>query len=106
MNYLINLKDIADELDFDVEDVEMIMNHFIEDSKSNLKQLKIAVESNDIEQIAQSSHAIKGSASNILLKDITSAAKDIEDNAREGNSTDYMEKYIKLEKLLQGLTDE
>lgn len=106
MNYLINLKDIADELDFDVEDVEMIMNHFIEDSKSNLKQLKIAVESNDIEQIAHSSHAIKGSASNILLNDITSAAKEIEDSAHEGNSINYMEKYIKLEKLLQGLTDE
>ena len=43
MNYTINLQEIADELEFDLEDVEMILDVFMEDSTVNLQNIKIAI---------------------------------------------------------------
>jgi len=89
MSYTINLQKIADELDFDLEDVEMLIEVFLESAVDSLKELKSAIDSNNLEMIFHSAHAIKGSAANLTLMNIANIAKFIEHNARENKDIDY-----------------
>ncbi|MDF1876641.1 Hpt domain-containing protein [Sulfurimonas sp. SAG-AH-194-L11] len=106
MSYKIDLQVIADELEFDLEDVEMIMDSFLENAKINLLSLHKAVESNSYEEILTSAHAIKGSALNLLLDDIGSLAKELELSAMDKKSIDYLKLYEELTLLINGLKDE
>lgn len=106
MTFLIDLQELADELDFDLEDVEMIMESFIENSRVNLEILEKSIQNDDIESIRLSSHSIKGSASNLLLNDIYNVARDIEKNAIEHSDIDYNSLYAKLKNLIDRLTNE
>lgn len=103
MSYTIDLQKIADELDFDLEDVEMLLEVFLDSSKEILLALKESIEKNDLEAIFSSSHAIKGSAANLTLNEISDLAKEMEHNARESNNIDYNEKYLKLELLIKNI---
>ena len=106
MSYKIDLQVIADELEFDLEDVEMIMDSFLENTKINLASLGEAIKSNDFEQIVRSTHAIKGSALNLLLDDIGNLAKEVELNAMDKKSIDYLKLYDELRLLIKGIKDE
>lgn len=106
MSYKIDLQIIADELEFDLEDVEMIMDSFLENTKINLASLSEAVKSNNFEDIVKSAHSIKGSALNLLLDDIGKLAKELEVNAMENKSIDYLKLYDELSLLINGLKDE
>lgn len=103
MGYTIDLKIIAQELGFEVEDVEMLVEVFLETSIDSMQDLKDAIDVNDLDAIFSSAHAIKGSAANLTLLEITNIAKDIEENARELNAIDYLQSYKKLELLIQGI---
>jgi len=89
MSYTIDLQKIADELDFDLEDIEMLIEVFLESAKESMQELKDSIYSNDFKRIFHSAHAIKGSAANLTLKDISDIAKFIEENAREAKDIDY-----------------
>ena len=103
MVYNINLQDIADKLDFDLEDVEMLMEVFIETVNESLESLKNAIDANNLEDIYRSSHAIKGSAANLTLTNIAEIAKDIEEQSRNNNNINYLEKYKSLKVLISEL---
>jgi len=103
MEYSIDLQAIADKLEFDLGDVEMLIGMFVEASNDSLTQMKIAIESNDYEAIAASAHAIKGSASNVMLNDITNIAETIEHSANETSNIDYMSKYEELKLLVNNI---
>ena len=96
MAYNIDLEKIAQELEFDLEDVEMLLEVFLDSAKESLEDLKNGIEENNMETIFSSSHAIKGSAANILLNEISQLAKEIEVNARNNNEINYKEEYEKL----------
>jgi len=96
----INLQAIADELEFDLEDVEMLYEVFLADATESLKALKSAVANSDYEAIFTNAHAIKGSAGNILLRDIQQAAQAMEEPARAGVDAPYQELYEKLSTLV------
>ncbi|MEA1917484.1 MAG: Hpt domain-containing protein [Campylobacterota bacterium] len=98
---MLDLQKIADELDFDLEDVEMLMEVFLKSVDENLKTVQDGVESSDFDAIFESAHAIKGSASNLTLMNISDIAKDIEHNAREKVSINYEEKFLELKKLIE-----
>ena len=100
MNYKLDLEKIAKKLDFDLEDVEMLLEVFLESSKESLELLKDAIDTNNFEVIFKSAHAIKGSAANLTLIDIFDLAKEIELNAREKKDINYYDRYKKLENLL------
>jgi len=91
VNNTVDLQKIAEELEFDLEDVEMLFEVFLADANETLIPLREAVKRNDYENIFRLSHSIKGSASNILLTDIASSAQKIESNARENKSINYVE---------------
>jgi len=103
MNTNIDLQKIAHELDFDIEDVEMLVDVFKETAQESLVKMKEAIKNNNFEDIFTSAHSIKGGAANITLNEISSLAEDIELNARAKNSIDYLEKYNKLENMLSNL---
>ena len=89
MNNKIDLQTIADELDFDLEDVEMLVEVFLSEAKKNLVNLKKAIDTNNLEDIFRYAHSIKGSASNLTLQEISNIAKEMEDNARKNATFDY-----------------
>jgi len=89
MSKNLDLQKIADELDFDLEDVEMLLEVFIESTDESLAQLKESVKTNNYEDMFNAAHAIKGSAANLTLNDISDLAKTIEINAKESNVFDY-----------------
>ncbi|MEA3513666.1 MAG: Hpt domain-containing protein [Campylobacterota bacterium] len=104
MEYNIDLQQIADELDFDFEDVEMLMEVYLDSTLENIDKLEKAIESNDFESIYQLGHSLKGSSSNLLFKDIASVAKDIEENGKNKIAIDYKEKFNLLKTLVSNLT--
>ncbi|MDA3907904.1 MAG: Hpt domain-containing protein [Sulfurimonas sp.] len=103
MHYNIDLQKIADELDFDLEDVEMLMDVFLQGAKESLLALEEAIDQKDLEQIFRSAHAIKGSAANLLLLDISNIAKEIEHSAREKESIEYNQIFKNLKQLIQNI---
>ena len=104
MSYNINLQTIADELDFDLEDVEMLIEVFLESTVLGMERLKKAIDDNNFENIYQASHGIKGSSANLTLMEISNIAQDMEHNSKEQNSINYLEKFNELEKLINNIS--
>ena len=100
MNENIDLQKIADELDFDLEDVEMLMEVFIESAEESLVSLKKAIDIVDYENIFMSAHSIKGSSANLMLNDISTLAKEIEFSAHKLIDIDYVSKFDTLQKMI------
>ncbi|MFA6138142.1 MAG: Hpt domain-containing protein [Sulfurimonas sp.] len=103
MKYSIDLQKIADELEFDLEDVEMLLEVFLESTKDSLSALKEAIDKDDFERTFRSAHAIKGSASNLTLMEISNLAKEIEYNSREKKAIDYVQKFENLKKSIENI---
>jgi HPt (histidine-containing phosphotransfer) domain-containing protein len=103
VNYNIDLQKIADELDFDLEDVQMLVEVFLETTQESLDTLKTAIEQNNFENICRAAHSIKGSAANLTMTEIANIAKEIEDNAKESTVFDYLEKYHTLNNIILGI---
>ncbi len=103
MNYNIDLQKIADELEFDLEDIEMLLEVFLESTKDSLSALKEAIDKDDLELIFRSAHAIKGSAANLTLTEISNLAKEIEYSAREKKAVNYVQKFENLKKSIENI---
>jgi len=103
MSYNLDLEKIAKELDFDLEDVEMLLEVYLDTAQDSLAELKKAIEENNLESMFASSHAIKGSASNIKLDKVSELARYIENNARSNNNIDYIQEYKKLKELIEAI---
>ena len=104
MSNTLDLQKIADELEFDLEDVEMLLEVFLEGAQENLIELKNGIDSHNFEIIFRAGHAIKGSSANLTLNDISNLAKEIESNARAGENINYEEYYDKLKLLIDSIT--
>ncbi len=103
MIYNINLQNIADTLDFDLEDIEMLMEVFIETTTQELQNIQIACDENNFEVISQIAHSIKGSAANLTLMEISNLAKDIEYSAKEEMDINYQDKINTLKNLVNNI---
>ena len=103
MNNKIDLQTMAYKLDFDLEDVEMLVEVFLSEAKKNLVDLKNAIDTNNLEDIFRYAHSIKGSASNLTLQEISNTAKEIEDNARKNATFDYKTSFEILKQLIDNI---
>ncbi|MBN2782467.1 MAG: Hpt domain-containing protein, partial [Campylobacterales bacterium] len=103
MIYNLDLEAMASELDFDLEDVEMLVESFLETADESLEDMKIAIESNDMDGIFQSAHAIKGISANLTLNHISNIAKEIEMSARTSESIDFISKYQELSSVIKSI---
>lgn len=100
MGFNIDLNKIALELDFDLEDVEMLMDVFLETANENLNKMEIAIENNNLDDIYKSAHSIKGSSGTLTLNNIYEISAFIEDSARSSIKIDYKSKFIELKNLI------
>ena len=103
MNYNTDLNKVAEELDFDLEDVEMLFEAFLEGAEESLVSLNEAINQNNFEGIYTSAHAIKGSAANLTLTDISELAREIENSGRASQDIDYSSKYNELKNLINNI---
>lgn len=104
MEYRINLHEIAEKLDFNLEDVETVVEAFLGGAKTSLKEMKSALNTHDYTLLSRAAHTIKGSAANIFLEEIVSLSKEIEKAAKEENETTLTQKIEILESLIQSIT--
>ena len=106
MAFNVDVAKLAEELEFDVEDMEMLLENFLQVSMEYLQALGEAIEANDFEAITHNAHAIKGSAANLRVEGIASLAKEIEMQARvQDRNFDYTATYDKLKQELKDLKD-
>lgn len=104
MAYNIDLQSIADSLEFDLEDIEMLIEAFLEGAEESLVEIESAIEKNDFVEIAKAAHGIKGSALNLTLEDIAEVAKEIELAGKEEATIDYKAKLEELKILVGKIT--
>jgi len=100
---VMNTRDIADILGFDIEDVEIVVEVFKEEALMQMALLKQAIISNDFKSMANAAHSIKGSASNLHLDVIYESAKMIELSARDEKYIDYQAQYDTISTELNAL---
>lgn len=103
MNNKLDLQQIAEKLEFDLEDVEMLIEVFIESASESLDSLSQAIANKDFDSILLAAHSIKGSAANLTLVEISELAKTIELNAREKNLIEYSTLHDELKQLVDGM---
>lgn len=103
MGYKVDLEIIAQKLEFDLEDVEMIFGMFLETAAESIENIKKGIDSNDMDLVFQSAHAIKGSAANLTLEEIADLAKVIEQAARESEDINYNQKYEELKNIIENI---
>ncbi len=92
---------IAQELEFDPEDVEILLSMFTENAKESLQQMSQAIMHHDLLTIQNSAHAIKGSAANLMLQPISEKAREIEEAAKAGKTLDYLGLFQELETMIE-----
>ena len=102
---MIDIERLATELDFDIEDVYVLVELFVENAQVSLANIEEAIEGNDIQTIQNEAHAIKGSAANLLLVDIQSMARDMETAALENRKINYLSLFTKIEERIEALNE-
>ena len=106
MKFNVEIENLANELDFEVDDVKMLIMNFLQVVTNDLLELSRAIESEDFEEIAHNAHSIKGSSANLRLKEVSLIAKEIELNAQDKKRDfDYKGAYVKLKNKIDGVAD-
>ena len=80
-----DLKAIASELGFGIDDVKTIVNVFANDTVDAITKIETMCEDKEWGQIKNEAHAIKGSAGNMKLTPLYTLGKSLEDAALAGD---------------------
>ena len=102
---MLDIKTLAEELDFDIEDVYILVELFVENAQVSLANIEEAINHHNMEEIRNEAHAIKGSAANLMLTDIQSIARDMENAAGEKQKINYFLFYSQLEEKIEQLNE-
>jgi HPt (histidine-containing phosphotransfer) domain-containing protein len=105
MKYNVNLQKLADTFGFELDEVEMVIETFLQTSKKNLNDIKEAIENNDKEKLSQAAHSLKGSSSTLQLTEIAELAKEIEFSAKNNENIDYQNQYEQLKELINNIKE-
>ncbi len=98
---MINIEKLAGQLEFDIEDVEELLNMFIDGAIKSLEDIKQSFSNQDIKGIRDGAHAIKGSAGNLLLNEVYIIAQRLEKSATEGRTMNLLGEYRELAQIIQ-----
>ena len=82
-----NIKKSAENLGLEEDEFLELVELFIETGLSDLSNLKDAIDENNVPQVVESAHSMKGAAGNLGFMEIFEVAKDVEMRACE-NSLD------------------
>ncbi len=103
---MINLEKIARQLGFEMQEVQMLLEMFLETASLSMQSLEDAINAKDFESIKQEAHSLKGSAANLMLDDIFNISKELEDAAKDKLDINYKRIYSLLETQLNSLKEE
>ncbi len=104
MKYTVDLQKIANELDFDLEDIKILLEVFLNSAKNSLNKMEKAIKANNNEDIFYCAHDIKGSSLNLRLTNISNLSKEIETIAKNNENIDYQSKYENLKQIITNIT--
>ncbi len=90
---------IAAELGFKRSDIDMLLDMFHKNANTSLVEMQKMIDEKDMQGIADTSHAISGSAGTMRLDDIHKLAMSIELAAKKGENIDYHLYYQQLKTL-------
>ena len=79
-----NFKNTSSKLGLEEDEYLELVELFVETSKTDLKNLRSAINNKDMEMIARIAHSLKGAAMNLGLDDFIELAKTIEKTSRDG----------------------
>jgi HPt (histidine-containing phosphotransfer) domain-containing protein len=79
-----NIKEMAENLGLEEEEYVELVELFIETGMSDLDKLQSAIDTEDIETAVEAAHSLKGASGNLGIMEFSQAAKEIEDNTRNG----------------------
>ena len=74
---------LADNLGLDVEDMDELLDLYVETTSSDLEGLRAAISAGDAEEVDRKAHSIKGASGNLGLSEIYELATKIDDRARQ-----------------------
>ncbi|NPA55581.1 MAG: response regulator [Epsilonproteobacteria bacterium] len=80
---------------------DKILNKFLETIDEYMDELKNSIEKNDLEQIYQHAHKIKGSVMTFHIDEVVEILKNMEQDARDKKERDYMSDYKKVQAELE-----
>lgn len=102
---MIDIEALAQALEFDIEDVTILVELFVENAQVSLANIEDAIENSDILTIQNEAHAIKGSAANLMLVDVQDMARDMENAARENRKINYLSLFSQIEEKIETLSE-
>lgn len=79
-----NLKEMADSLGIEEDELRSLLDIFIDATKADLETLRDAIASGVMERIVAAAHSIKGASLNFGFNEISEEARRIEMDARHG----------------------
>jgi HPt (histidine-containing phosphotransfer) domain-containing protein len=103
---MMNLDILAKELEFDREDLVMLLEMYIEGALNSIESIRESLECNDMQTIHKEAHSIKGSSANLKLVDISKLAMLMEEAAKNGLELDYDHILNKIESELKAIEKE
>ena len=98
--YHIDVLELAKNLDFDEEDVQLLLKLFFKNSIDTLKKMKIAAKEVNFDELHSAAHSIKGASGNLRLKPIYELSEKIDELARTKKSANYVSLYEELYRLI------
>lgn len=98
---VITIESLASKKGYDAEDIEVILDMFLNSIDIKIEELHEATKNSDYQLLFNTAHTIKGSSGNIGLDDIFNVSESIEINARENNEYEYEDAIHKLEELIE-----
>ena len=100
---MLNIKTLAQELEFEEEEVMLLLEIFTENIDLSLQNLEEAIQKRDFQTIYNETHSIKGCAGNLMLRDIVVAVETIEQYANRGKEADYVYLFENLVKKIKAV---
>jgi len=83
----LNLDVLSTESDMDIEDIESILRIYVHEFERDLNKLSKALELNNMKQILDVTHKMRGDSSTIALTELEALIVDFEKNALTENFT-------------------
>jgi len=80
-----NFKELAENLGLEKDELQEIVELFLETSDTDLHKLRSAIDQGDTQQVFEAAHSIKGASGNLGFMAISEVAKEVEMKAREKN---------------------
>jgi len=98
----IDFEELASGIGIGAKHIPLLLGSFVEESTQMMEELFTVVKEKDYEKIATLSHSIKGSASNLQLKELAQIAKEMELSAKAHESEyNYEETLTTLQKSIK-----